>query len=971
MKYFYTLILSLALVSTISAKTYTIRFDKADYDINVSNGVVNIEKKEGFTFHDDDRKGPALPYSIYRILRPQNTSSDDFKVSFKSSLIHENVNIEANPQLASTNSTMTAKETISAFASKSQMKPVMLLGDMSQYGFSYASFKVTPFIYDVEKHQLQFVSEVTITLPDEYKNITNGTKISKQAAHESQFKSYIQNIVINPEELNTYYKDNSNPKRQVINSSVGDPDVEYLIVQGLNLGNHFHRLRDWKTQKGVKADIVTAHYICSLYSAYSAPLAIKHYLHDYYENGNHNLKWVLLAGDTAQVPTPMCKIEATLNGVFESDSTPCDYYYSCFDGTFNWDANGNGILGETSDGVNLSQYLYISRAPVSNSSEAEKFVDKVLRYEKDGPGNYFTNNIFLTGSERTDDDREFYQGKSLAQDASEKMYNQYINNNFNGFPLYYFDTYCTPSPYNATNLKNRMNEGPHFVHMCNHGDYMYWGLYDDSGHVSTFSNYKVDSLTNSIPMIILTTACQTSGFDKPECLGEKFIRNQHGAVVYIGSSRYGIVTGRNTEMSLAYNGLFFNKLFTDLPTTAPHRLGSVMAETKNDFIDLCNSNANGYRWLQYAINPFGDPEMPIYTCNSVSPIIPSFTLGGNSITVTTPYTNYTIAMQSIDESVYVVAKNVSYSHTFYNINKVVRFTITKDGYKPYVSGYMYPTGNLSLVGPTLICDSALYSVVNLPTNATVSWSNGLWDLTTRPNYPTQSQCMLLNYPNDPFVSPQYSKIYATITLSGEVIATLSKDIRVSGWRYVSYIQNANGSYPSINNTQASLTAPNYINPGCEIFLFSNNICLMNVSHSGVTPSTWSFNNSNPYLTFSLPSSSVGQTFTIHVRANAGEGDCNNFDISFIATTNSLNSQSSPQVEIVSSEGGKYIRMASQDENSIWNLKVYNVLTGESIVDSDVMGTTKFIETVGWKPGVYVVRCQVGDKIVTEKMSVKY
>ena len=109
MKYFYTLILSLALVSTVSAKTYTIRFDKTDYDINVSNGVVNIEKKEGFTFHDDDRKGPALPYSIYRILRPQNTSSDDFKVSFKSSLIHENVNIEANPQLASTNSTMISR----------------------------------------------------------------------------------------------------------------------------------------------------------------------------------------------------------------------------------------------------------------------------------------------------------------------------------------------------------------------------------------------------------------------------------------------------------------------------------------------------------------------------------------------------------------------------------------------------------------------------------------------------------------------------------------------------------------------------------------------------------------------------------------------------------------------------------------------------------------------------------------------
>jgi hypothetical protein len=84
MKYFYTLILSLALVSTISAKTYTIRFDKADYDINVNNGVVNIEKKNGLTVSDSDTEGPALPYSIYRILRPLNSSSADFKLSFKS-----------------------------------------------------------------------------------------------------------------------------------------------------------------------------------------------------------------------------------------------------------------------------------------------------------------------------------------------------------------------------------------------------------------------------------------------------------------------------------------------------------------------------------------------------------------------------------------------------------------------------------------------------------------------------------------------------------------------------------------------------------------------------------------------------------------------------------------------------------------------------------------------------------------------
>lgn len=968
MKYIYTLILSFALITTANAKTYTIRFDKADYNINVRNGVAYIEKKEGFTFHDDDNEGPALPYSIFRILRPHDTSSADYRVSFVSSTIQENVKMEANPKQTTKYGNSTKGDTRPVYASKSQKSPVILLGDMSQYGYSYASFKITPFIYDVKKRQLQFVAEVTITLPDEYKTVDN--RIAQQSTHAPQFKSYIKDIVINPEELKSFYPDKSNPKRQVINSSVGLPDVEYLIISELDVKNPFANLCDWKTQKGVKADIVMANYIYSLYNTYSHPLAIKHYLHDYYENGNHNLKWVLLAGDTSLVATPMCQISATLDNEYTEETTPCDYYYSCFDGSFDWDANGNGVRGEANDGVNWSPYLYVSRVPVSDTTQARRFVEKVMRYEKVGPGNAFTNNIFLTGAWPINDNRELYQGKSQSQDVTEQMYNQYISNNFNGFPLYYFDTYCNPSPYNATNLKNRMNATfPHFLHMECHGNYNSWGLYDDCNNYSIFNSYKIDSLTGSIPMIITTCACNTSGFDKT-CLGEDFIRNEHGAVVYVGSSRYAIHAARTIGKSLTYNGLFYNKLFTDLPTAAPHRLGSVMTEVKKEFIDLCNVNMDGYRYLQCAINPFGDPEMPIYTCNSVSHIVPSFTMGGNSITVSVPYSNCTITMQSIDGSLYEVAKNVSSPHTFNNINKVVRFTITEDGKVPYVSGYMYPTGNLSIAGPTLICDSALYSVVNLPANATVSWANGLWDLTSRPNYPTESQCMIINYPNNPFATPQYGKIYATINQAGQQIATLSKDIRISGWRYVSYVQYANGSYPAIGNTEASLTAPNYINPGCEIFLFSNNFKLMNISHSGVIPSTWSFDNSNSYLTFSLPNSSIGQTFTIHVRANQGEGDCNNFDISFIATTNSLNSQGSPQIEITSTESGKYIRMTSQNENSTWNLKVYNVLTGETVVDSEVMGTSKYIETSGWQSGVYVAKCQIGGKVVVEKMSVK-
>lgn len=982
MKYFYTLILSLALVSTISAKTYTIRFDKADYDINVNNGVVNIEKKNGLTVSDSDTEGPALPYSIYRILRPLNSSSADFKLSFKSIPLYENVKIEANPQLLSSDSKLTKEDTREVFASKSQMCPVKFLGDMSQYGFPYASFLITPFVYNIDSHKLQFITEVGITFPDDSmsgsKKNSEKQNTSNYTGPDNNFESYIREIIINSDELDTLVPTNKYAKQRQSLRTVGNPNVEYLIITSNNLAPSFWSLRDWKTQKGVCADLCTTSYIYSLYSNLPKALAIKQYLYDYYLGSNNNLKWVLLAGDSANVASPMCKIEATIKGVYTSTTTPCDYYYSCFSGSFNWDGDGDGVLGETTDNVDLSPYLYVSRAPVKDTAQANNFVKKVMYYEKKAPRNGYIDKMLLAGcwDPDDDDDRSLYYGKSRAHDASEKMYNIFRYNWVN-YRDYQYDTSCVPSPYNLTNLRAWMNSGQHFVHMYCHGDYNGWSVFDANGnHNYDYCTGDVDSLTNDNPLIIVTAACNTSKFDHPSgandsvCLGEAFIRSPHGAVVYVGSSRKALYYKRTTQLSLGYSGTFFIKLFSDMPLTAPHRLGSVMAETKKEYIDLCNGNVNGYRWLQYAINPFGDPEMPIYTGYVVLDFTPIYTFSGSDITVSVGnFDGVTISMKK-EDGTYEVAKNVTNSHTFHNISSLVKFTITKDGFKAYESGDMYPTGNIFIAGPTLICDSALYSVVNLPSNAEVSWTNGLFSLTSRPNYPLNSQCMLINDHYNQFANPQFAGIYATISIPGIKNYILSKDIRISGWRYVSYTQYANGSYPYVSNTQASLNAPNYINPGCEIFLFSDNFKLMNITHSGVTPSTWSFNNNNSYLTFTLPNSSVGQTFTIHVRANEGEGDCNDFDISFIATTNSLNSQNSPQIEIRAAERGNYIRMASLDENSIWNLKVYNALAGESVINTEVQGASKFIDTSSWKPGVYIVRCQVGDKVVTEKMTVK-
>lgn len=982
MKGIFLFITSLVLSSTVSAKTYTIRFDKADYHICIQNGVVDINKKSGLTISDSDTDSPALPYSLFRILRPLNSTSTNYRVSFKSVPCNENVRMKANSPIMTTNSALPTRKGTWAYAKKSLSEPVQFLGDMNLYGFAYASFKITPFVYDITKQELRFIPEVVINIPDETSDVSQwempDSKKQSQNGPDYLFKSSVEEFVLNPEELDMLYSKYNKSTFNGNRTSVGDPNVEYLIVTTNTLSPSFQKLRNWKTQKGVRADIVTTSYIYSLYSSDSHPLAIKKYLYNYYNNG-HNLKWVLLAGDSEYVPSPMCKIEAllsnnskSLNGISESDTTPCDYYYSCFGGTFNWDGNGNGILGETTDGVNLSPYLYVSRSPVRDTIQANNFVDKVVAYEKTGPSTVFLNQILLTGSTDPDEDidRALYQGKSIAQDASEKMFNQYIYNNFNGISSFYFDTNCNSYPYNATNLKNKLNSTQHLVHMDCHGSYLFWPTYDDSGNEGFFTSHQVDSLTNLYPMIILTTACYTSGFDRTTCLGESFISNEHGAVAYIGSSRFGLENGRTADMSYAYNGLFFKKLFTHQPATAPHRLGSVMAETKKEFIDLCNSNVNGYRYLQYAINPFGDPEMPIYTNATLSSLYPVISNEGDDFTVTTVCPDYTVTMESIDGSLYEVAKHVSYSHTFQNVTKFVRFTITADGYRTYESDWMYPTGNLSISGPTLVCDSAVFSVNNLPANATVSWSHPFMILDTHSNTPSVNQCLLTNNHYTQFPLTTTGKIYATITLGGRQAGILQKNIRISGWQSITYTQFASDLYPSLSSTQASLTSPNYVNPGCEIYLYSKRFKLMNISHSGVTPSTWEFNNNNDYLTFSLPNSSVGQPFTIHVRANPGEGDCNNIDITFIATTNNLNSQNSSLAEMISVNGGISVRLGLQDDKTKWNLKIINAFNGESVVDRDIQGLSSFIDTSGWKSGLYVVRCQIGDKVVTEKMTIK-
>ncbi|MDE6230147.1 MAG: hypothetical protein K2M37_00830, partial [Muribaculaceae bacterium] len=102
------------------------------------------------------------------------------------------------------------------------------------------------------------------------------------------------------------------------------------------------------------------------------------------------------------------------------------------------------------------------------------------------------------------------------------------------------------------------------------------------------------------------------GVAKDPCLSESLMRNpESGVVSYLGSSRYGwIYPGTATlGISFQYERNFYKNLFS--PNFPDKTWGALVANAKYQQVSKCKSNGSP-RWVQFALNPMGDPEMYIF-----------------------------------------------------------------------------------------------------------------------------------------------------------------------------------------------------------------------------------------------------------------------------------------------------------------------------------------------------------------------
>ena len=600
-------------ISSNAQISISIDFYQEDFFFSQTKNGISIGCVTSNYITEGGQSEPRLPYFCYRIILPPDVSdSISFTENHSSELKFSNIKVIANTKPAPRNRLGLDGQFIRT-ASESVLSPIRYEGIHTIDNIKYAYIKVTPFTYNSISGNLYFVPNITITINISEQNSLRPIDLKRNDS--KVIDAYLRNRFVNPDNYYTFYpdvtKDTNYSENKVKNRLENGTIVsrcnyitDYLVITTNNLKLGFRYLASWKDMKGLRTAVITIEDLESYYQTTVTPAVIKQFLNDIhlYSTGI-NKKYLVLGGDIDDVPTAYYN----QNAYSDLDQTPADIYYAC--------PNLPIAFEDSLDCSLLEPQLYVSRISVKTPLEARNYSLKIKDYEQ---GATDGEEMLITGYKING----YINGYSDAYYCNERIYNDFIQNNWSGNVMKLYDSGSSVI-INSTNLFNYINNGYGLILENSHGVYNSWCIGDVPSQY--YGTDFASNQTNYPGNVTITGACETNAFDKSsDCLSEAFTKNPNGgAVAYFGSSRlaYGAETvypDYNTspsEFSDLYNGRFLQHLFNgDIPYS-PYCFGAIAAQSKKDLIDLARNGSNKmfYRDLQCSINCIGDPEMQIYT----------------------------------------------------------------------------------------------------------------------------------------------------------------------------------------------------------------------------------------------------------------------------------------------------------------------------------------------------------------------
>ncbi|MBU0637602.1 MAG: hypothetical protein KKB50_01960 [Planctomycetes bacterium] len=451
------------------------------------------------------------------------------------------------------------------------------VGTFGFRGYQILTLRLQPVEYVPSTGELYYYPQLTVVV-----NTVDTGEVSALFRGLPKDVAEVVGKVDNPEVANTYTKP----------GPLGGRGYDLLILTTSALSSSFQPLKSYHDANGIMTEIHTTADVGS-----TDPDDIRAYITTAYQSDG--IGYVIIGADDDIIPAKNLYVQAWAGGDVET-AMPGDIYFGCLDGTWNYD--GDSYWGEPTDGdgggdVDLVAEVYVGRAAVGNTTEATRFVDKVLWYL--GGGHSRPEKVLMVGE---------YLGFGGVSDYAGNMMDQIIDGSSAdgyttvGIPsgIYDIDTlYERDGSWSQSDLVTRINAGLHVINHLGHGSPDYaMKLYDSD---------IIADLTNDDLCFVYSQTCLAGHFDGTDCWAEYMnIKTDNGGFGVVMNARYGWGSSYSTDgPSQRFDREFWDAVFGE----GLQQLGPANHDSKEDNIYRISDSC--MRWCTYELNLFGDPTVRI------------------------------------------------------------------------------------------------------------------------------------------------------------------------------------------------------------------------------------------------------------------------------------------------------------------------------------------------------------------------
>lgn len=398
-------------------------------------------------------------------------------------------------------------------------------------------------------------------------------------------------------------------ERQFMNASATryepvSENGEILVIAYADFMDEMEAWIEWKQKSGYTVTMVDV-------ASIGNSAAIKTYIADFYNDANHDLAFVLLVGDAAQVPSS-----------YSSGDSDNDYAYIV----------GNDHYPD----------LFIGRFSAENGDQVSTQVQRTIAYETTPEaGEWWKHTIAIASSQGPGDDNEYdYEHQRNIQ--ADLLDFTYVHNYelFDGSQGGN-DAAGSPSP---ADVATAIEAGGSIITYTGHGSNTSWGS-------SGFSNTNINQLTNTNKLpFIWSVACVNGNFVGTTCFGEAWMRatdngEPTGAIAIMAST-----INQSWDPPMCGQDEMVDILVETYPDNINRTFGAISMHGCMQMNDEYGSGGNEMTdtWVC-----FGDPTVMVRTDDPATLNVshnPSLFIGGTQFTVNCAVEGAKVAL-SIDGTV--------------------------------------------------------------------------------------------------------------------------------------------------------------------------------------------------------------------------------------------------------------------------------------------------------------------------------